>query len=806
MSKIFFDTETCGLHGPIVLLQYAVDDGPVTLYEPWREPVWRTLELIDWIMANTIVGFNLTFDHFHMCQMYTTLTLYADQYPNDCDDWPDPEKYANLEPLARDLGCLKPAGASDVYLTAKKTKYQSLMDRKDIIIRKVPGRIAKVVADELNKRVPFKPIYFARKKTPGPVWTIQECKRSEGFCNIVCRFKPSSRLKALAKDALNLEDDPVLLKDIAMEPWQYPIELGYAPFALALRNYAKVFGPWEGTNKKFFTPGDWYHAWPSVISHHIGYWRFFDRARDYAKNDVEYTRQLYYHFGVEPNDDDSVLACLVGAVRWKGFAIDTGAIEDLKREAIASRAKIPTDPAGTRRYITAVCSPTEAICLSESTAKDVLEEIVKWRSAECEWCGGEGCELCPPHDASIRAKEVLDARHADKRIQLYNKLLVAGRLHASMQIIGTKSTRMSGDNDLNVHAINKIKKVRKSFPLAFPPYQLNGGDFDAFEVAIAAAHYNDPLLYRDLQAIVACPFCNGTGHELWQDSQKPKENQDGSFVSCDKCNGSGKEKQKIHAIFGTFVFPGKTYVDIRKSAGTEDDMYTRAKSGLFTWLYAGTEYSFEKRLGIPKDHAKNGLEAFGRAYPEIGKKRDAVMIDYRPVTQPDGTGTAVLWHEHKDSVKTLLGFTRYFILEYEVVRALYDLATNPPKEWQDVKGVVVRRNFAQSLAGATQSAIYGALFALQNHIARAAINHPIQGTGAEITKNVERELWEIQPVGYHEWIVIPLNVHDEIMSAVHPDYIDPVTTIINRTVSKHRALVPLLKFDWHKGMTTWADK
>jgi len=52
VSKIFIDTETCGFHGPIVLLQYAEEDGPIHLYEPWHNPVERTLELMDWIAAN----------------------------------------------------------------------------------------------------------------------------------------------------------------------------------------------------------------------------------------------------------------------------------------------------------------------------------------------------------------------------------------------------------------------------------------------------------------------------------------------------------------------------------------------------------------------------------------------------------------------------------------------------------------------------------------------------------------------------------------------------------------------------------
>ena len=57
--KCYLDTETCGLHSMMVLLQYAVEDGPITLYEVWRRPICETLALIEWICQHTVVGFNL---------------------------------------------------------------------------------------------------------------------------------------------------------------------------------------------------------------------------------------------------------------------------------------------------------------------------------------------------------------------------------------------------------------------------------------------------------------------------------------------------------------------------------------------------------------------------------------------------------------------------------------------------------------------------------------------------------------------------------------------------------------------------
>jgi hypothetical protein len=66
MSKVYLDTETCGLHSMMVLLQWALDDGPINLHEVWRRPIRETLALIEWTCQHTVVGFNLAFDWFHI--------------------------------------------------------------------------------------------------------------------------------------------------------------------------------------------------------------------------------------------------------------------------------------------------------------------------------------------------------------------------------------------------------------------------------------------------------------------------------------------------------------------------------------------------------------------------------------------------------------------------------------------------------------------------------------------------------------------------------------------------------------------
>ena len=37
----FIDSETCGLHGMAVLIQYAEDDGEIQLFSPWTRPIQK---------------------------------------------------------------------------------------------------------------------------------------------------------------------------------------------------------------------------------------------------------------------------------------------------------------------------------------------------------------------------------------------------------------------------------------------------------------------------------------------------------------------------------------------------------------------------------------------------------------------------------------------------------------------------------------------------------------------------------------------------------------------------------------------
>lgn len=746
---IFFDSETCGLHGVPVIIQYAIDDGPVIIHDVWGTPAIETINLFKKFATHQggIVGFNLAFDWFHV---YKTWCMF-NMLPNL--DW-IPELHikelVDLEMSARDNLCLKPVKACDIMLHARKGPYQSTMDRSDIRIKRVPTALANKLAPELDRLIPLPDIYFARRTDKTlPQWQVENIIDKEtkaidpDFKNVVLRFRPSSSLKALAVDALGV--NVTTYSEIEINPKLRPDELGYAPFAKATEQ-----------------------NWSTVLHLHLDHWRTNQAARRYSMDDVIYTRDLYKYFGSpELGDDDSELACMVSCVRWKGYKINEDKILQLKNEAAVRAKGAPRSPSEVKKYIHAQLTNIEIAATGGSTAKLVLEEIADFK-IDCECI--EGCEKCNntgtiPHPAAIRAKEVIAARTAEKEVDLYDKLLKAGRFHASFKVIGTLSSRMSGADGLNPQGIKGTKEVRSCFPLAFDDYVLCGGDFKAFEIVLAEACYNDPQLREDLQ-----------------------------------------QGKKIHALFAECLFPDETYETIMASEGTENDMYRIGKSAVFSQLYGGNEHTLKTRLGIDVSIGLDASRRFEEKYKGVGAKRKEIQERFCSMTQPGGLGKKVEWREPDEVMKSLLGFPRYFTLENRICKALYNLAESPPKDWLNLKIKVVRRDRIQTAAGAARSALFGAAFAIQSANMRAAANHEIQSSGAQITKAVQRKIWDLQPSGPSTWKVQPMNIHDEILTVCHPSVVKQVTQAVRDSVDSFKERVPLIAIDWVEGMNSWANK
>jgi len=774
-----------------VLLQYAYDEGPIHLHDVWKEPVWKTLKLIEEIMKCCLVGFNLSFDMFHLCKLYTTWQLLAEGEPNFI-----PETNINLvaekEILARDGPCVKPASALDLMLHSRKGPFQCLMKRDPVRIRRVPTIMAGALAKELEGRVELDGIMFAKRRDPdAPKWQVFDRTNKNGdvdpdFKDVVLVFRPAGGLKFLAEYALKKTPD-FHFKDIEVDPKHRPVEKGFVPFALGLSSPEKN---WEIRDKTGKLLGQ---AWPGVIHHHIEHWATDADARQYAEFDIVYTRGLDEYFDFpEIGDDDSILSCMVAAVRWHGFIVDIEQAKVLLARAKSVISASPVNinkPPQVRRYIRACMDDTEALLIDESTKKANLESIrdemvvkeegevcikclgsgrfeVKGVTAPCQRCGSLGILPLGPMPASIRASEILAIKTAAKEVELHAKLIEAGRFHASFNVIGTLSSRMSGGDGLNAQGIKRAQEVRRMFPLAWDGMILCGGDFDSFEVVLADAVFQDPKLRSEL------------------------------------LNG-----RKIHAVMGVELYPGKSYEDILATKGDKVlDLYSRGKQAVFALLYGGDFNTIHNKLSVPIDVAEQAFENFQKRFPDIKRKREEVFDMFQALKQPGGIGSAVIWTDPAPFSETFLGFRRFFTLENSIVKALFGLARRPPRNWREVKLQVVRSDRIQTAGGAVASALYGAAFQLQAASTRAANNHLIQSPGAQITKYVQRKIWDIQPAGVNDWLVAPMNVHDEVMIVTDPTVKDKLAKVVTEAVVSYRDRVPLIAMEFGMNMRNWGDK
>lgn len=767
---VFWDTETCGFHGMPVLLQYAYGYDDPTVHDIWYEPCGKTFEIIDRMLVHPggNVLFNATFDLFHIIKWYTTAKRVTALTGEDvCPiDWVDEfgveEEKARFAPYT-----LKWDGICDLMLVAMQGPYQAMMDRKDIRIKRIPTVLANHVADYLEHKVPLSDALFARRKKKDRKWKVMIDEKDPNFADVVVKFAPSRGLKVIAQDAG--VDVSTTFDDLELDA--HPVEYGYAPYAKAgVLDARKEVLP--------VGPGKWRGTWPDRIGDHAATWKYVQNARKYAYDDPILTRAVWEHLGKPAmNDHNSVLTNTVASCRWRGFAIDREAVKNQYEKALKRSKEAPTAPNAVKDFIySCELSDEKKAILADnnySTKAVVLEMIAEW-----------------PGEIGDRARQVVNARAAQKEAELFLKLLHADRFHASFKVIGTLSDRMSGADGLNPQGIKATKEVRSSFPLADGGMSLSGGDFDAFEISIAAAVYNDPALDDALINGVECPTCFGLDE------------------SCPDCKGKGKIKVKIHALFAQALFPDKTLAEINASKGTEKDLYTDGKRGIFAMLYGGNENTLETRIGIDEETAVEAFERFGKMFPGVKRFRDSITLDFCSMTQPGGIGSRVIWKDPKEYVESLFGFRRYFSLENRITKALFELAENPPKSWLDVKIKVMRRDRIQTAGNAVRSALFASAFGVQGKCLRAAANHLIQSPGADITKDLQVRLWGLQPSGTSGWRVQPFNVHDEINVVWNPEHIckDDLDNAVKQTVEKYKSDIPLLAVDWKNNLTNWAEK
>lgn len=794
MLNYFIDTEAVGLHSVPVTIQYAINKGPAQIHHIWTAPVYETLELIEDLVDNRVIAHRMVFDWFQIQKVYNMLSQVEDR--NTVPIELPLKQLADMEFASQYGPCLKPRDSVCTLLLAQKSEAQLSMKRKPIFIRQVPSAMAEALRQQLEERTHLPDIMFARNANiEADKWKVVERKNEEtgevemNWVDLKLGFNPSNGLKDLAKYLLDYE--PFAKFDEVVENLVYPMEAGYAPYVNLISSEEDE---WLCNGKP---------TWPILLKDHVDHWSSDPDALAYAFDDIEMLRNLYEHFGSPIDDADGVLSCQVASVRLRGFAIDHEKLEVqyAVTQEILSKAQLnPDSPVQVRNFIAAALDPMEQLIVARGCDQEIIDDIKKLYTldkqedcycgghAECHRCEGVGmvgpdgspCEKCEgtcrfenekcrkcsgtglagrEMPVVKRAKHVEQLRSHMKRRQLFDKLRLAKRFYASFNVIGAKSGRMSGTDGLNAQGIESSNEVRDIFCLADEGWILSAGDYSSQELAIAVTSMNDDDLMKDME----------TGKSL-------------------------------HGLFGAELFQ-TTYEDIMENKKEENSRYGRAKSAVYLTLYGGTYETMAAKAGVPEAVAKAAFENMVKKYPQMGNMKRAITERFTALE--NGVYTEV----PEKFIESLYGFKRHFDVEYDIQRLIYDLSNSLPDAWKALKQKVQRREGrVQTLVGAILSAMYGAMYSIQNGIIRASNNHIIQSTGRTLTVGLQHEVWKLQPQGIHEFVLLPATIHDELFVVSRPETVPTISKTVGDTISNQQEKIPLLAMEWVERAKSWANK
>lgn len=469
MKTIEIDCETCGFVGPVVLIQYRIDDGPIILYHVWDHPVGETLDLLEMFLENHLVIYNATYEGFHLNKLYNTFRLLeeSNQQPTKNDVW-EAEHYAWEGP------CLKPAKVSDLFLLILEHGLQFLNNRKPINIYGVPNDTVPWIKERLEEYTKsLCPLLFRTKK-PGERVSVKRNKNNKYLSDMELSFGgqkgPYKKMKMVLGWLLGV---PMIEFDIPNE--QQPEE--------------KIYRPWGGT-------------WRDKIFYHVKWWK--NEGQSYAIQDILSLQILTQWLAgttkchaqpdriwdINTTHMNSDLAWGVGASRQRGFPIDNDLIAELVIET-RTLEKVPTSPAQSLRYLHEVCTPEQKIAI-QNTNGYLLDELIL---------------MYPESPLAFRCNAIQECRSKDKKLDLLLKLQEVGRFHPDFSVATTFSNRMSGGSgkenrgggSINPQGIMSDPRVRAVFILHSKTLTetLSGGDFSQQELTVLDAILG-PSVLRDL--------------------------------------------------------------------------------------------------------------------------------------------------------------------------------------------------------------------------------------------------------------------------------------------------------------------
>ena len=454
MAKLYLDVESAGIKGPLHLIQYALDRGPVQIIRVSQARQEETLSLLRLLEPPTtvVVGYNVGFDLWKLYQHYQPPAAWhcrvIDLY----------QHVLKSPPL-----CYFPlvGGKAVVRLVRVPNKYLAAVE--------------KILLDEIRSILP--PIAeprVTRSRGPGEFTTVEVTVRIY------------AKLKLLAQLFLPPEEREEIINfdEVLCHPgnfvWERPENLE------TVRGFKEDERfPFPATEEEArLSQALWEHN-EGVLDSAAG-----EKAIEYGRKDVEYLFKLEdwleSNGAVVEEDSDDVCTHVVAYTKYHGIPVDVRAAQILSEKYSERMARLQADlgidPESPVQRLDLLKLHSYAPELIKSTSAEHLQILAE---------EGDAGILTPEGVAMVgllRAYKPL----AQRRKQLEVITQGDGRVYPDFVVLGTNTCRMRGRGGLNFQGISREGEIRSLFKTS------QGGDFDGLEWCIAASVYQDAEMLRGL--------------------------------------------------------------------------------------------------------------------------------------------------------------------------------------------------------------------------------------------------------------------------------------------------------------------
>lgn len=729
MPRLYLDTESTGLMGPLNLVQIGDEDGRVIFIRPYKEQ--EKMEGLRNSLMNenfTFVGYNVQFDAWKLYQ------FYGQQEAFEC-------KFIDL------LHRVKTSPPFAPFL--KKKSVVKLAD----IDERVAGVVGEYVCGEIQKLVP-----------QGIEIKVKTSKKRKGFVDLSFRSEVDAKLKTVISSLFPEERE--YLKKIRETGWDLPDwkEKGWLG-AMEKEKEAQYYLLYLENEKILDIPSSPFLA--------------------YARRDIEYLFFLDKFFKFPAQTDDDVCSEIVAFTRFRGFEIDAAGLEEYKKGLEGELEKIEKFFPGVK-----LLSPKERKKYLNSkfnlrlkgTGKKSLEKLKRDLKFAIN---SSDLFVATEMSTAVNAQSAQILKEVEK-IEKYNglyqrktqakRLLEAGKFYPDFVVIGTQSGRMAGKGGINTQGIDRGKEgIRKYIKLS------QGGDFDSLELNLAAYLYDDKMMQDDLCQIdmhlnTGLILINSFLPLSYAEAKKIKENKGHPL------------HEKVKAV---------------RQAG---------KTINFSMLYFCSDQRVQQIL--EENEIEGGVFLASEIRKKFLERYVGISLFSKKAEKKFCTLNPDSWFSCRADVDKMatrvencFGYTRNFEFEKLLCQLFVSdegIERTAQKECERLKieeEKIVRKKEKgeQLIFRSILSARLGAILNIQSAVFRAAGNHIVQSSGAQMTKKLMGAIWKRKKVAL-------MNVHDEVnISPEYSDEYEEIKKIVEEFLESQRSLIPTLSMSWDK-MSVWADK